>query len=36
MEKRCVTDGGFCQRFGSSSAPQIAQPAANGLTRSPH
>jgi hypothetical protein len=33
---RFQTDGGLCQRCGSRSAPQIAQPAAKGVTRSPH
>jgi NAD(P)-dependent dehydrogenase (short-subunit alcohol dehydrogenase family) len=35
-EKRWLIDGGFCQRIGSRSAPHSAQPAAKGVTRSPH
>ena len=35
-DRRCVVDGARCQRRGSRSAPQSAQPAANGVTRSPH
>jgi len=34
--KRWRREGGACHRFGSSGAPQIAQPAAYGVTRSPH
>ena len=35
-ERRWLIDNGRCQRRGSRSAPQSAQPAANGVTRSPH
>jgi hypothetical protein len=36
LTNRRRTVRGRCQRFGSSSAPQTAHPAAKGVTRSPH
>jgi hypothetical protein len=35
-DSRWRADTGLCQRLGSRSAPHRAQPAAYGVTRSPH